>query len=246
MPTNVVRSPRTAILALAAFLVSLPTGALAPADALWGKAVEISRRNKAWVPGSTVFRIELLDEQGRSQERWETKMLLSPGTDGEPVPVVESASHNGKDVTAREKENQARRNEDSRRKGRQPYRMTEDPFDPDLQDGVEVSVTGETRTVGGRECVLYTFRVSRKQGSAMEGTAALDRTSGAPVEVSYTVNPLPTGVQKMTTVLRYSPGPAGEGFLSSVSLEGTGGLLFIKKVFRTTVSLDGYWSRPQT
>jgi hypothetical protein len=77
----------------------------------------------------------------------------------------------------------------------------------------------------------------------MEGTAALDRASGAPVEVSYTVSPLPPGIEKMTTVLRYAPGPAGQGFLSEVSMEGAGGILFIRKVFRSTVSMSGYWLR---
>ncbi len=241
---KIARLHRYALAAHAALVMLLVSGAVsaAPLDPLWAKAVETSRRNKAWVPGSAVFRVELLDIQGVRQDVWETKVVLSPGADGQPAPEVESASHNGKDVTAQEKENQARRNEDARRKGRPAYTVTEDPFDPDLQRGATVVATGEKGIVYGRRCVMYAFKVTRKEGGLMEGTAALDESTGAPVEATYTVTPLPLWIQKLTTILRYVPGPGGDGFLREVSVDGSGGLL-LKRIFRSTILMDAYWSK---
>jgi hypothetical protein len=241
--------PVRRMVVLAAAAVTVLAGRLwaaSPPDPLWQKAVSLAGRAKEWVPGVTVFRLELLDEQGRRQEEWISRMRLTRGEDGEPVTQVENATHNGKDVTARERENQTRRNEEARRKGRQSGRMGDDPFDPALQDGALVQALGENRVVDGRQCAMYSFTVKRADGGEMKGTAALDQANGAPVEASYTVSPLPTGVQSMTTLLRYSAGPAGDGFVREMTVEGRGGVLFLRKTFRTTISLDGYWPRQGT
>jgi hypothetical protein len=236
-----LRAVITAAFLLCACAAALPAGA--GTDPLWGKAVELLQANRAWVPGATVFRIELLDGQGRRQDAWETRMRISPGPDGEPVGAVESATHNGKDVTARERENQVRRDAEARRAGRDPFRMGDDPFDPALQGHADVRPLPEARTVEGKACALYAFSVKKPDGTSLEGTAALDSASGAPVEVSYTVKPLPAGVQQLSTVLRYANDPAKGCLLREVSFEGSGGVLFVRKTFRSVVTLDGYWQK---
>jgi hypothetical protein len=97
--------------------------------------------------------------------------------------------------------------------------------------------------MGDRRCALYDFLLRRKDASVLTGTAWLDAESGSPVELRYTVSPLPRGLFHMKTTLRFARGPAGDGFLSEVFVEGVGGVLFIKKSFRTVIAMDGYWRR---
>jgi hypothetical protein len=74
------------------------------------------------------------------------------------------------------------------------------------------------------------------------GTAWLDST-GVPLEVEFTMNPLPKHVKKMRTVLRYDDsGPLG-WLMVGASTEGEGGILFIKKRFRMRIEASEHWRK---
>jgi hypothetical protein len=227
--------------------VSLSVWAAPPQDPLWRKAVEIARRNKPWTPGITDLRIELLDDKGNLKESYETRYGISSDGQGKPVMHVERAVRNGKDVTETEKAAQEKRNAAGGRNGRPAaFFMGDNPFDPDVQDAVEVTALEETRTVDGKKCSVFDFTLKKKDGGSLQGTAVLLQENGAPVEVSYTMRPLPVGVQRMAMVLHYGDGPSGDGFLRAVSVEGAGGVLFFKRNFRSMISLDGYWKNEGT
>ena len=89
-------------------------------------------------------------------------------------------------------------------------------------------------------CNLFAFTLRKKDGTKVVGTAWLARDTGAPVEASYTYEPLPKGVFEMSATLRYGRGPQGEGALREVRIEGAGGMLFIRRSFRSTITLDAY------
>ena len=78
--------------------------------------------------------------------------------------------------------------------------IDDNPFNPDLQQGIEARNLGEVRTIEGKACMTYSFTLKRKDGTTLEGTPALDLASGAPVEVSYVMKPLPFGTKSMNTV----------------------------------------------
>jgi hypothetical protein len=216
------------------------------ADPLWQKAVEMARRNKPWVPGITVLRVEVLDDKGKSTDTYESRLRFSPDGGGAAVFTVESAMRNGVDVTTKEREAQEKRNRDTAKNGKpSSLDLGDNPFDPDIQAALLVTALEGSSDVDGKTCVLYSFVLKKKDGGNAVGTAALEQESGAPVEVKYTLKPLPAGVQSLTTVLRYGMGPAGEGFLRDVAVEGTGGILFIKRAFRSDIGLDGYWKREE-
>jgi hypothetical protein len=225
---------------IAAF--SFVVGAAQPQDPIWRKAVETAQRTKPWIPGGAVFSIEVTDGGGKLTDSYVSRYRIAPDAQGKPLMHVESALRNGKDVTETERESQEKRNLDAAGKpGASPLSMGDNPFDPAIQDSIDARPTGETRTIGGRVCVVYGFSMKRKTGEMLTGTAVLDRETGAPVEADYTQKPLPFGVQSMNMTLKYGNGPLGGGFLTEVGIEGSGGILFIKRGFHSVISLDGYW-----
>jgi hypothetical protein len=223
---------RTA-LALAAALLLPATGW---PDALWDRAVAIAGATVDWVPGSASFLVEIVDPKGAAQESWRSQYRLAGRPDGTVALEVISASHNSEDTTAKEQENQRRRKQD-------PLPRWDNPFDPRVQASVMTTTLGGTEQVSGRRCVVYEFTLSKEGGAKIGGTAWIDAASGAPVQVRSSQSPLPRGVFALTTTLRFGSGPAGEGFLREASVEGVGGLLFIRRAFRSTVSVGDYWRR---
>jgi hypothetical protein len=218
------------------------TAASAP-DVLWRKAVEMARAAKQWVPGVTVMRIDVMDDKGKVVDAFESRFRLAPDESGAPVLSVESSTRNGKDTTAKERDAQEKRNRDAAKSGKPAFDMGDNPFDPEVQASIETSPREGLTEVGGRSCVLYSFSLKKKDGSKAEGTAALERETGAPVEVRYTLTPLPRGAQSFTAVLHYGSGPMGGGLLVDVEMEGKGKILFITRAFRSDISLEQYWRR---
>lgn len=207
-------------------LPSLPPLAAETADPLWSKAVEIGRRNKQWLPGEARFLLELVDENGALKDSWESWYRLSPGVDGKPVLEVVRELRNGVEATPKER--------------KRPFSTGDDPFDPGVQDAVQARPRGETRLIDGAPCSLSDFTLKKKDGTSIVGTAWLAQGTGIPVEVSYTYSPLPRGVFEMNATLRYGVGAQGEGALREVRIEGSGGVLFIRRNFRSTIALDAY------
>jgi hypothetical protein len=208
------------------WLLVLPLLAAAPADPLWQKAVEIGRRNRDWMPGEARFVLELVDEKGTPKDSWESWYRMSPGADGKPVLEVVRELRNGVEATPKQR--------------RRPFSTGDDPFDPGVQESVEAHPRGESRPVNGVLCSLYDFALKKKDGTSIVGTAWLAQATGIPVEVSYTYVPLPKGVFEMNATLRYGTGAQGEGALREVRIEGSGGVLFIRRNFRSTIALDAY------
>jgi len=223
-------------------LLFAPSRAIAQADPLWARAVEAAGRAKMWVPGSTAFRLELMDDKGQptgeTQEMW---YRLSAGPDGDVVTEVVRSLKNGKDNTAEEREKQEGQ-ERGRRKDRpaQPFSMGDNPLDPEAQDRVEAKPEPGSRTILGRTCVSYGYVMKTKTGRIL-GNVWLARDSGLPLEMTMTLDPLPAFVQKMDTRMRYEAEPPGEGRVAEVLVEGSGGVLFLKRNFRMSFSLDGWW-----
>jgi hypothetical protein len=226
---------RSAILLFLTIFVTAAFGA-SPSDALWNAAVKTAAQTAGLVPGDAAFVLQLVDDKGAPQETWQIWYRLSASSAGDIVMDVVRAAHNGSDTTQKEKEIQKKRKAP-------PFSMGDSPFDPLVQDDVEARRLPATQIKAGVTCVAFDFHLKKKDKSVMTGTAWLDERSGAPVEVSYTTQPLPFGLFSMTTTLRYSSAPTGAGLLSEVLLEGVGGLLFIKRSFRSTITLAHYWRR---
>jgi len=234
-----LRNPVTLLLLVLA--VTLITGA-APADVLWLSAVEAARLAKGWAPGEMRLSIEMADDRGKVLEIWENRYRLSAGADGTVRTEVVSAIHNGKDETPKEREAQGKREANTREEG-QPqgssFGFGDDPFDPDVQESLEIRLLAGTRAIAGRTCILYAFTLSKPKGTSVEGTAWLDPATGIPVEVVSSPRPLPRGAHELVTTLRYGT----DGLVSEVLVEGSGSLLFFKRRFSSVVTFGSYYRR---
>jgi hypothetical protein len=217
-------------------VLSFPLGASSPQDPLWGKAVELARAGKDWVPQTASFLLELVDDGGVPRESWQSWYRISVSPSGDMILEVTRAVHNGADTTEKERESQKKRKAT-------PFSMGDNPFDPLLQETVDAAPRGETATVAGRRCARYDFSMKKKDGAVLTGTSWLDERTGAPVEVSYTGSRLPRGVLELATTLRYAPGPGGEAFLKEARVEGVAGILFLRRSFRTSITIEGYARR---
>ena len=225
---------RAVTVCIVSLLISaLPSFAL---DTLWAKAVDIERISRDWVPGRAEFSLETVDDKGAAQEKWQVSYHLSRTPAGGVALDVVGASHNGTDTTAREQENQKKRKT-------APFSMGDNPLDPVVQASVRAVPRPEKALKAGRSCVGYDFTMRKIDGAVITGTAWLDEGTGAPVEVSSTTSRLPRGVFSLTTTMHYAIGPAGEGFLHDVLVEGVAGILFFKKRFRSTITVDAYWKQ---
>ncbi len=85
------------------------SGAGAPTDSLWLKAVALSNANHGLVPGSMRMHMQEVDKHGepKDEEKYhEVWSTLSLGEDGEVEYVMVKTIENGKDVTEEEQAKQ--------------------------------------------------------------------------------------------------------------------------------------------
>jgi hypothetical protein len=184
--------------------------------------------------------IEMADDKGKVLETWDNRYRLSIGTDGGVRTAVVSASHNGKDETAKEREAQAKRDRDSRADAASPMSVFgDDPFDPALQGAIEIRQLAGTREIEGTTCIAFAFILSKSKNTAVEGTAWLDAVSGLPVESVSSPKPLPRGANELVTTVHYI-----DGLVSEVQVEGSGSLLFLKRRFVSVITLGSWFLKP--
>lgn len=235
---------KTALAALALVLLTCSIAPAAPQDPLWQKAVETEARNRAWSPGTMTIRAQVFNDKGELTDTTETIMRTFAGPDGTVQTDVVKSVKNGKDRTEKDRQAMAEQGKKAD-SGRRSFSIgsEDNPFNPDVQDAVEARPRAETRTVGEVVCAMFDFTLKGKNSRTFTGTALIDPASGAPVEVSYTVTPLPGGVKSLQTVMRFGAGPEGVGYLREIEVSGSGSFLFISRSMKSQVTLENYWKK---
>jgi hypothetical protein len=186
--------------------------------------------------------IEMADDTGKVLETWDNRYRLTADADGIVRTEVIAASHNGNDETRKEREAQAKRDRDARQdEGSSMAGFGDDPFDPAVQDAVEIRQLAGTRTIADAACIGFAFTLTKPKNAVAEGTAWLDAATGLPVEFVSTPKPLPRAVHELATTVRYS-----HGLVSEVLVEGSGTLLFFKRRFVSVITLGSWFQRPGT
>lgn len=196
---------------------------------LWQKAVRIAATENNLIPGSIKVYSEELDgdEQVKHVEESHTKIWVDAS--GE-LQEETTTYRDGKRVNDASEEDEEEEN------------LTEAPafLKPENQHRVSVNTTGERKQIGNRTCLAHQFTFKDDE-EGVKGLAWLDEESGALLEAEYSLNPLPTGLKRMDSVLRFAYQPDGAWYLTFVSIDMFGGLLFIKEGARFQVTLDQYF-----
>jgi len=236
-----------ALLATLLFILPVWAQEVGLQDSLWQKAVTLSGGNEDWVPGLLVVRMEMLDGRGSAQSTEETWLKMSLGPDGKIKVDLIKQVKDGKVKDGPETKVETRSGEGKKKGERAKTSVSigsDNPFSPQVQGNVSAKRTAQPKTILGKPCAGYEFKLSTKKGKTLSGTAWLEDPTGIPLEIQYTVRPLPAHVQRLSTLVRYETTPEGAWRPREMVMEGSGGFLFIKKAYRGVIRFSDYWKCP--
>jgi hypothetical protein len=236
-----------ALLATLLFILPVWAKEVGLQDSLWQKAVTLSGGNEDWVPGLLVVRMEMLDGRGSAQSTEETWLKMSLGPDGKIKVDLIKQVKDGKVKDGPETKVETRSGEGKKKGERAKTSVSigsDNPFSPQVQGNVSAKRTAQPKTILGKPCAGYEFKLSTKKGKTLSGTAWLEDPTGIPLEIQYTVRPLPAHVQRLSTLVRYETTPEGAWRPREMVMEGSGGFLFIKKAYRGVIRFSDYWKCP--
>ena len=239
--------------------------AAAPAHpSLWMQAVSIFQLNKDLVPGKVSQKIQELEKDGRVKSETDVDVAFSLDGAGKIKTDVVKASKDGKDITAeqRKKADEAAKKqakEDAKKAAKKDaagesdehshsFSLEDTPFNPERQNDVRVTETASRETLDGTRCACFEFSYPEKRPAGakgkpatIKGTAWIEESSGRPVKLEYTSDPLPKHVKSMSTTLRYGADTNDSWVLKEMIFEARGGFLFIAKTIRGDISFGDYW-----
>lgn len=235
--------------AVAGLALVFPAGLADSGAGLWQKAVQWAERARETLPGLIELRAEMMDGDGDLEGVQESTIKLKAGASGEVESELVRVLEDGKDVTAKAREEEAKRRREKQKKGKAAgeqsvgIQIGESPFHPASQAQVIARATGQRRTLRGKACLE--FQVTwKKEKETEKGTAWLDEQTGAPVEYTFSPDPLPRHARRVLTTWRYEDaGPLGWRPVE-MNVEGEGGFLFIRKKFRMRTTFGEFWRNP--
>jgi hypothetical protein len=214
--------------------------------------VEIYRANRDWYPEKAAIVSEVRNGRNKFLSLTEMFFTLRPGGRTPMQIRLDRSRRNGVDTTAKTRSKAKFRDllegiadgEDS------PFAvsLSDSPFDPDRQAAVSVTPREGTKVLRGRSCRLFDFRFSpgpKKGGSRVTwlGQAWLEDQSGMPVELAFSISPLPGKIRGARAVYRYKTEPA-PCVVKDVTITGTGRFLFVKRHFKVTTTFSQYRRAP--
>jgi hypothetical protein len=180
--------------------------------------------------------LDLLDGDGKVDSNKELKGHVdADGTDARLTVI--SYFEDGKDKTedgikeARESARKSREKRDAKKGIRIPIRADEQGryvFDQVETDGQDL-----TR-------VLLTFVPKERTAETIEGSAWVDAATGTIFSASFKLSRPPMFVDFVFFSLEFGVPTALGPAVSKVSIEGKGGILFLRKHFRATANLSDY------
>ena len=225
-----------------------PAAEAAPGPGLWQKAVEIYHANSDWYPEKAAIVSEVRNGRNKFLSLTEVFLTLGPGGPAR----LDRSLRNGVDTTAKTRSKAKVRDllEGIANGEDNPFSisMSDSPFDPDRQAAVSVTPREETKVLRGRSCRLFDFGFSpgvKKGGSRVTwlGQAWLEDQSGTPVELAFSISPLPGKIRSARVVYRYET-ESGPCVVKDMAITGTGRFLFIKRHFKVTTTFSQYRRAP--
>jgi hypothetical protein len=235
-----------ALLVLLAEPAAVPAPQPAPDELLKKLADHDARLTRLYKEGSVTMtsKVEELDKEGKVQKT-QTVVLRLTQKDGKPHAEVLRASRDGKDVTEDERKEQAakqaRADEDP--KGHKDPKMAMTlPFDAAVQPQYRFQLLGPDAKDPALSRLGFGPR-GKPSKDVWTGEAVVDPSSGELKWMKQRPSELPTFVDRLEMVMDFgavtSEGPA----VSTLRMEGEGGLPFFKKNFRVVTTFSDYGAR---
>jgi hypothetical protein len=250
---------------LLASLLAMPLGvaqaqdqqaAASPWD-LWRRAVEIDRANADWYPRRAAVVSEVRGGRRKVISLTEMFFSLGPGEEGWLRIRLDRSLRNGVDTTEKTR-SKARIGEALNGialvdETENSVSLFDSPFDPGEQGAVSFAPREEWRILAGRSCRRFDFtyraEVAEDGGTrdvAWDGQAWIEEGSGRPVQLEFSIHPLPRKFRSVRIVYEYETDRPDRWVLKSVNISGHGGFLFIKRYFDITTTFSEFQRAPKT
>lgn len=229
-------------LAFVAAIASAPPAAAQAGNpdlsTLLAHLAEHSARLEALSRESTVTRTarsEQLDRKGKVESVTESVERVFY-RDGAEVRELVRFTRDGKDLTEKEK---ARRGGKEKESGHSLSLSLVSPFsEAEARKYRFTLLAPDPSDPAGRR-----IRFEPKAAPSVEvntGEAVVDPAAGSPIRIRYHPSVNPKHMDRIEVEMVYGADTAAGPALSTVSIDGEGGMLFIRKGFRTRIVFSGY------
>ena len=222
-----VRTLRILVTALLLAVIAAQAGA----DALWERAVAVAAAARHLVPGTMVTHTQEHSADGKLRSTRETVMRARM-VDGELTYELV------RDVKDGEAVEQGEETEADGRTGASSARFS-DAFQADLSAMVGTERMGERRTIRGQPAIGY--RIEQPEELYTIRGQLWVSEDGAPLELHYTVDPLPRSVRGIAILASYELRD-GLALVTEVTVQVAVSVTFLyRRLYTITVSLDDYF-----
>ena len=209
----------------------------AAAEELWTQAAAYAAKTVELEAKTVEIRTWELDKQRAI--RSESRMLFMQGPEGSIT--LRMAEEDGEPVSSAELQRMQRRME---KISYGSEREEVSPFAPDVQQRITYRRTNQTAVKDGRSCDEFRFTFADTDDKGKEilyrGKAWVERQSGLPVAVRYTLDPLPAPLSSFQAEQNYGYGETERWLLRSSVIEAKVRLLFVRKHFLTETLYSDY------
>jgi hypothetical protein len=226
---------------------------------LWNRAVSAYALGQNLIPGRLNISFSLLSGKGDVTENHEREVrYFWDEKTGKLQSELLWARDKGKDTTKKAQADEKKQQQKAEaKKGEKKRSLSlghdELPLALKRQPDVRVDQTSERRTIEGRSCLGFNITMEvppseeNKETSLLKGRAWIDEERGLPMELTLRPDPLPSRVKAMNMTYTFHEDPNRHWVVKAFTMEGSGGFLFIKKHFRSQVTLSDYFphSKPE-
>lgn len=226
-PSAVRASVRT-LRACGTALLLAATASQAGADALWERAVAMAAAAGHLVPGTMVTQTQEHSADGKLRSTRETHMRARV-VDGELTYELVRDLQDGQAVDQAEADG---------RTGASSARFS-DAFQADLSAMAAAERMGERRTIRGQTAIGYRIE-QHEELYTIRGQLWVSE-DGAPLELHYTVDPLPRSVRGIAILAAYELRD-GLALVTEVTVQVAVSVTFLyRRLYTITVDLDDYF-----
>lgn len=187
---------------------------------------------------TTATRAEELDKKGKVESVTESLERVTLRA-GKPERQILKYVRDGKDDTANEKKKRAGAKAGPPGKERSMKIGAKSPFDASEQGKHRFTLVGPDAADPSRVTIRFEPK-GKPSPETSVGEAVVDPETGAIVRLRFRPAENPTFVDHMDVQMEYGATTREGPALSRVTIEGAGGILFVKKRMKMTVTLSDY------
>lgn len=215
-------------------------------EPLWQRAVIIASQNQDLIPGAMYAHFNEFNSKGKLKKEEESWTRLSLGSNGDLHMELAKHLENGVDITAEKKKGFDKKNnkQENKQKSKNEFGVELNdlnPFNPGNQENVTVTSLNHQESINGQPCSVFKYTRTISPGNYQIGKAWLDNSTGAPIRIDYTLDPLPAFVKELTCKVDYKNEPTGAWYPNKVEMDCKVSFLFFKAQIRNELGMDAFW-----